>query len=389
MNQPIDFICFSLFRHDDPISSTAMEISRELAKHHRVYFIEHPVTWKDAFFSKAPVVKRAKLDNTGKGYHLKSVGENFFVITPPAVLPVNFLPGGKLYNLLWGRNQHLLNHILRQVIQDYGISQYAFLNFYAPIYFRQIPDDIQPYKKVYFVLDAIDEVPYTAKHGVKAEKDQVMYSGIVCCSSKLLYDKYAAFHSGVHYLPNGANVEVFIKAAKEQFPVPDELQPYSGFRIGYLGSIDYRMDFRLLNAVASHHHDKTFFLLGPLHTTEVPDRKNIVHIPPKEQHLLPAYLQHFDCLIIPFIKNRLTAAIYPLKLNEYLATGKPVVTTNFSEDLKEFQAMIYTAENADEFNSSIDKALQENSVVKDMRITAAAQNSWENRCKTLLAFIMQ
>lgn len=216
-----------------------------------------------------------------------------------------------------------------------------------------------------------------------------MYSGIVCCSSKLLYDKYAAFHSGVHYLPNGANVEVFIKAAKEQFPVPDELQPYSGFRIGYLGSIDYRMDFRLLNAVASHHHDKTFFLLGPLHTTEVPDRKNIVHIPPKEQHLLPAYLQHFDCLIIPFIKNRLTAAIYPLKLNEYLATGKPVVTTNFSEDLKEFQAMIYTAENADEFNSSIDKALQENSVVKDMRITAAAQNSWENRCKTLLAFIMQ
>ena len=97
---------------------------------------------------------------------------------------------------------------------------------------------------------------------------------------------------------------------------------------------------------------------------------------------LPQYLQHMDCCLIPFLCNTLTRSIYPLKINEYLTGGKPVIATNFSVDINSFKDHIYLANSEEEFVQLIDKALipQPEEVIKG-RIALAESNTWTARIK--------
>ena len=112
--------------------------------------------------------------------------------------------------------------------------------------------------------------------------------------------------------------------------------------------------------------------------------KTLFFVSSKRIEELPAYLKYFDCTIIPFAKTNLTGGIYPLKINEYLAAGKAVVTTNFSEDIASFENSIYLANNHDEFLKMISLAINDNSLEqKHARFDAAQGNAWENRVTLL------
>jgi glycosyltransferase involved in cell wall biosynthesis len=114
--------------------------------------------------------------------------------------------------------------------------------------------------------------------------------------------------------------------------------------------------------VAEKHSDKLLLMVGPRSTD---DYKSVgLHLLPnvkftgaKDISELPNYLQHCDCAIIPFEYSILTKSIYPLKINEYLIAGKPVVATAFSEDIKSFKEVIYIAEEEEEFLEKIDQAI--------------------------------
>ena len=99
------------------------------------------------------------------------------------------------------------------------------------------------------------------------------------------------------------------------------------------------------------------------------------------QELLPEKVQAFDVCLIPFVKSKLTEAIYPLKINEYLAMGKAVVCTDFS-DLSDFEKVAEIATDKDGFVKAIRKALRYNTRLKTQkRIEFAKQNSWEHRAR--------
>ena len=95
---------------------------------------------------------------------------------------------------------------------------------------------------------------------------------------------------------------------------------------------------------------------------------------------LPPYLKYFDCAIIPFNCNTLTKSIYPLKINEYLAAGKAVVATNFSEDIQSFKDHIYLAKDEDTFVKLVGEAVNDSSpeTIK-RRVHLAEQNTWTAR----------
>ena len=167
---------------------------------------------------------------------------------------------------------------------------------------------------------------------------------------------------------------------------PEELIKFSGKKIiGYTGNLEYRTDFELLKKVAEFHHDKILFLIGPVNTTEHSDvgldkLQNVVFAGPKKITELPQYLKYFDCTLIPFKKTILTKSIYPLKINEYLAAGKPVVATDFSEDIKDFKDVAYITANDDDFLGAIQKAVDETDPgLPGRRITRASQNTWTAR----------
>src|SRR5690606_26999899 len=109
--------------------------------------------------------------------------------------------------------------------------------------------------------------------------------------------------------------------------------------IGYTGNICHRINYDLLKTIAENNLDKIILLVGPINNQAFFNMRlnkmpNIITTGPKSIYDLPAYLKYIDCAIIPFLCNELTKSIYPLKINEYLAAGRPVVSTSFSEDLR-------------------------------------------------------
>src|SRR5687768_1446859 len=134
-NKNIDIVCFALSRWDASISSPAVSLAKELAKSNRVFYIEHPYTYKDYI-------------TQGKSSRQYTDG-NVRVITPPLVYPINFLPEGKIYKRLSAVNNSILLKTLRKTLIQHNIREYIFINFFDPFFLRNIPDSFKPVRFIY------------------------------------------------------------------------------------------------------------------------------------------------------------------------------------------------------------------------------------------------
>ena len=153
------------------------------------------------------------------------------------------------------------------------------------------------------------------------------------------------------------------------------------------------MDYSLLTEIAKTFKDDYVVMVGPITNDNykkagLDKMLNVVFTGRKDLEQLPDYLRWADCCIIPFLCNELTKSIYPLKINEYLAAGKPVVTTDFSEDIINFGDVALVSRTSDEFIANIRRSLSEDSeILKETRMRAAFENSWDNRAKQLMNWI--
>lgn len=389
INTSADIICFSLSRWDAPISSPALSLAKEFAKHNRVFYIDHPFSWKDLITERnTPQVRRRKKTLLrGKDIYTSPDGfpPNLTIVTPPLSYPVNFLPPGKLYQWVASINESRLQKMLRTVIRENGIREYVFINFFDPFFLRTIPEDIKPLRVVYQSMDDISEVGYTRRHGARLEKEIIRKADFTLCTSLELTRLHSALSPNVHYHPNAADTTIFRKALTDTLPIPEDMQGLGKRIIGFTGSIEYRTDFELLKKIAAYHHDKILFFVGPVQGDEhirsgLHKMPNVIFAGAREITELPAYLQHFDCAIIPYKINKLTKSIYPLKINEYLAAGKPVVATHFSEDIYAFRESAHIVNTPHEFCRAIDKAIfEDNAEKRKLRAQVAEQHTWKKR----------
>lgn len=389
MNIYSDIICFSLSRWDAPISSPALSLAKEFAKSNRVFYVEHPYSWKDflTLRSTPEVQKRKEALLHGENIYgnPSSLPENLTIVTPQITLPINFLPPGFFYDRLAAINDKIVLKAIRKVISDYRIKDFVYINFFDPYFVRKFPADIKPVRTVYQSMDDISQVDYSNRHGSRLEEEIIGNFDYTLCTSTELTRLKSQFSPNVYFHPNAADTGIFKKAANETLPQPEELKSFNQKIIGYTGSIEYRSDFGLLRKVADYHKDKILFFVGPIEGDEhlkagLDKMANVVFAGPRKITELPAYLQYFDCVIIPFKKNTLTKSIYPLKINEYLASGKAVVATNFSEDIASFSDVAYVLNTDEDFVLAIDRAIKENSdEKKEARIKVAEQNTWRAR----------
>ena len=153
-----------------------------------------------------------------------------------------------------------------------------------------------------------------------------------------------------------------------------------------VGNLDHlRIDYPLLVKVAKAFPNDTLVLVGPVNNTEYKEvgldaLPNVIFTGSKTYDQLPIYMQHMDVTLIPFLVNKLTRSIYPLKINEYLAIGKPVVSTSFSDDIRSFGDVIYLGQDHDAYIRQIHAALLENDDnMVARRIAVAETNTWEAR----------
>lgn len=399
MKNQYDLIVLGLARFDTPYSSTVYSLSRELAKNHRVFFIDNPFTIKDFFaLIKTDYIKiRFKALLTGKNYYrrLKNAPENLIILTPRLTIPINWLPRGMVYNFLSRRNDQIILKTVKKAIQDFDIKQAVYINSFNPFYLKTLSKQKLPVQlNIYHVVDDISQALYVAKHGVNEEKKTIAKTDFVLATSLELKKLKSGYGKAVHYLPNAADISLFRKAYETTLPFPDDLLPYKGKDIiCYMGNIKDRDDFPLLRKIAMHYHDKILLLIGPVNTHEhiregLDKIANIVFLGRKPLEALPNYLQYVSCTIIPFKFSTLTRSIYPLKVNEYLASGKPVVTTGFSEDILNFKDVVYVANEHNAFIDAIEKAIKEdNDTKRNARLKVADQNTWSARAEQLKKII--
>jgi len=391
-NNNIDLICLSLSRSDASISSPGLSLAKEFAKNNRVFYIDHPYSWKDYF--NAALKKQIRWRKPALLFGKKPYSNpglfpaNLTIVTPPLTLPINFLPRGLLHKILSKINDRIIKKTIKNVIRDYHVKDYVFINFYNPFFLNRVPKDITPVRSVYYCMDKFSEVPYFQKHGAQQEETCMRNYDLTFCTSSELTRFAAEFSPKVHFLPNGADTLLFNKVVAEKLPKPTEIQSIQTPIIGFTGSIDFRTDFELLRKIALDNQDKTMVFVGPVQTDEhikvgLDKMKNVLFVGPRQITDIPNYHQCFDCTIVPFVKTKLTQNIYPLKINEYLAAGLPVIASNFSNDIKSFDHVAYIEDTHEGFLHAIRSAIRENTPerVKE-RMSVASQNSWTARVET-------
>lgn len=382
-------LLLSTSRWDQDLSSAAISLAREFSRNHRVFFIDQPYTLKDVIKDwKDPRVKnkwKAFLLGSSIYRHVEPQNKNLIVVTPLITLPINWLPKGFLYGICSRINNWIFSRTLVRIVREYKLLNYIFFNSYNPFYGVSLPETVKPDIYIYQSRDNIKESEYVSKHGPALEQRALRRADMRLATSRDLVAQLSTPEYPFILFPNAADVELFSKAAENSGDVPEEIREISRPVIGYVGNICLRIDYDLLYKIATGFPDWTLLLVGPrndarYHSYNFDGLKNVVFAGRKNLKDLPRYLKSVDCAILPFKVNALTRSIYPLKVNEYLAAGKPVVSTCFSPDIESFNGLVYLGKDHDSFLNSIRKSVEINDEQKKcMRMQAAKQNSWPAR----------
>ncbi len=208
---------------------------------------------------------------------------------------------------------------------------------------------------------------------------------MVTCSAKGLVNHIAAMSPKVPIMlvRNGVHWERF----QVPHPIPNEVAAVPRPRIGFVGSVSYWVNLELVAQVAELRPEWHFVFVGPQRqTAKVPP--NVHFVPPVSPEEVPGCIQGFNVGLIPFYDTPLTRCVNPVKLYEYLACGKPVVATPYT-DLEEAKGLVYLAETPTEFADAIERALSEDSFeLQERRRNIAKQGDWANRAKEFLAALL-
>ncbi|TLV02595.1 glycosyltransferase family protein [Dyadobacter luticola] len=388
-------IVFGLPRFDAKIESTNYTIAKMLARENQVYYLEHPHTIKDYLNSKGSPERERRDDyfplmNTDV---MDTDNPNFKVIIPPVLLSINFLPEGALFRFALKFNEFLLRTKLRRVISRYKIKDFIFINSFN-FHYPDVAEGLRPKLTAYHCVDPII-VPFDARHGAVSENVLLRKSDIVFCTSRQLYVQSKKLNPNTFFVPNAADITHSQKALNEKLPLAAVLANIPKPVIGYFGNIERRMDYVMLEAVIKLNPDKSFVFVGPSDKSYIPEwffsAKNVFFTGSVPYSEMPAVIKGFDVALLPFKKDEVSATIFPLKLFEYLGAGKPLVSINFNDDLKEFTGdTVPYCGDPESFSKAISDALNHDTEAKRKeRIRVAADNTWEKRVEQIADLLAQ
>jgi glycosyltransferase involved in cell wall biosynthesis len=207
--------------------------------------------------------------------------------------------------------------------------------------------------------------------------------------SPALLERKGQFNPHTLFVPNGVNYRAFATRQEE----PADLRKIPHPRIGYIGVIKPQLDFGLLLRLAKRHVEWSFVFVGPKNNLgtdamlvdELSQMPNVYFLGHKPIETACAYPQHLDVCLLPYKANDYTKYIYPLKLHEYLAGGKPIVGTPI-RSLLDFAHVIKLASTPEEWSQALAESLVPCAVSGDQtekRRSIAKQVDWDTLVHTI------
>lgn len=244
---------------------------------------------------------------------------------------------------------------------------------------------------VYYCIDDYATLPDVDHDAVRAMDDELARrADVVFVSAESLLDRKRSLNPHSHFSPHGVDVELFARAQDATLPPPADAADLPQPVIGFFGLIERWVDLELVDYLAGQRPDWTFLMVGRVAVPEsdLPRRPNLHWVGQRPYTEMPAYGKQFDVAIIPFLLTPVILHANPLKLREYLAMGKPIVSVSTPE-IDRFADVVEIAHDREEFLAKLDLLVARPSIPEDVqrRLDRVAPASWDARLHEVLAVV--
>jgi glycosyltransferase involved in cell wall biosynthesis len=235
---------------------------------------------------------------------------------------------------------------------------------------------------VYDCMDELSQFRFAPTELVDRERYLMSSADVVFAGGFKLSQSKAKYHANVHFFGCGVDVAHFATARSADVLVPREIAALTKPVIGYYGVIDERIDYDLLRTLATSLPEAELVMVGPVvkvDPAELPQGHNIRWLGQRQYAELPAHVKGFDVCLMPFALNEATEYINPTKTLEYMAAGKPIVSTAVSDVVHNFTPVVTVAETPEEFVAAVRSAIDSpNAELISRGLEQARSNSWES-----------
>ena len=341
-------LVFSHLRWDFVFQRPQQLLSR-LAREWRIVFVEEPV-----------------LSNDATGAEILVPGNNIEILR----LHTRAAVAGFDDTHVPALRRMVLDHLARR-----GISEYAIW-FYTPMALPLL-DVLQPSAIVYDCMDELSAFRNAPAHLLQRESHVLEIANVVFTGGPGLYRAKRGKNANTWCFPSSVDAGHFGKArACASADARSDARP----QLGFFGVIDERLDLELLEEVSRRRPDWQWYIVGPvvkIDPATLPQAPNLHYLPQQDYAALPALLAAWDVCVLPFARNEATRFISPTKTLEYLAAGKPVVSTAIADVATLYADAVWIAHDAAEFIAHCAAALQPLSNERATAMQAAVERtSW-------------
>lgn len=389
----VDFICFSInnWEKRKARKQQFMLHFSFLADVGKVFYVEPPLN----FFRLITFPFQELKDRTNRQRWFRAlcfkpvkISDKLFVFTPLFIIPFSFRVQS-LYNF----NLFIIYLLVKRITHK--------LNFDSIVLWLYHPFDLPLIawfkKKICVCFDWAEDWPaYFQEFSVsrkkkitKLESEIIRQADLVFTVSQELLERAKEINADSFHVFDATVPELF---RNNSLIEPRDMRSLVKPVIGYSGTIYTRLDVDLLLELSRVFFNCAFVFVGEvlkfnsINISELKKQPNVYFLGVKEYQRLPAYLMNFDVCIIPYLQNPVTAV--PTKIYDYLATGKPIVSTAFSQN-ELFKDLIYIAHSPKEFILRLTQALSEKDpVLTKSRIDAAYVNTWAKRVEDMMGLVL-
>lgn len=278
---------------------------------------------------------------------------------------------------------------LRRLLTEQGVDDYLFWVAAAQ------PAVLPGMRHRHLIYDCIDPCFIKAMQPRfdRAEMYLARRASVVFCTAESLLERMMRVNSQAHLLPNACSLEEYAPQSGPSIPMPGLLRGRTKPVIGYMGTVDWRVDTATLIAAAKRLPQFTFAIVGRINNDRREDAASLRSLPnvvvpgPVSLEEGRAYAAAFDVGIIPFLPGPIADAINPVKMYMYLAGGKPVVST-WCRECRNHEPLVRAARTPEEFAAALERAAAENGA-EDVarRVEFARRNTWKDRADSAVAIL--
>jgi glycosyltransferase involved in cell wall biosynthesis len=380
-----DKLCFLCFGGEDwwyhNRGHIGFQLTRRFARRGKVLYVNSIVMQKPNLRKGGKFMQKLvrKLKSIFKG--VRKVEDNFWVYSPFS-LPFHHIPAARAIN------EKIIKFQLALVMRRLGMKMPVVL-VACPAACQaalMMPRRCLLYQRsdLYEAFPGVDRrIIASYDRRLKREADLTFF-----VNRKMLADEHMQCKRSI-FLDHGVDFEMFARSDTRRI-VPDDLRDIPRPIVGYFGTVNsHTVDVDLIARVAGLMPHVSFVLVGPV----ADDYKMLTSMPniwmtgKKTYEQIPVYGRCFDVAIMAWQKTAWIESCNPVKLKEYLALGKPIVTTYFTE-LENYLDVVYTADTPEEFAASIKQALQEDSLLlAEQRKQKVRHATWDSKAELMMGQI--